>query len=72
MTLEQLRDETRAVVSLEEAARALGIGRTCAQEQARREGRLGPVPILRIGRLYKVPTSALQRALGIEPAAMRG
>jgi excisionase family DNA binding protein len=53
---------TRATVTVEEAARLLGIGRETAYQQARL-GRLGPVPVYRIGRRLVVPRRALERAL---------
>jgi hypothetical protein len=40
----------------------LGVGRSTAYEQARL-GRLGPVPVFRIGRRLVVPREALERAL---------
>lgn len=63
------RDELLALpatVDLVTAARALGIGRTTCYQLAR-AGEL-PVPVLRLGVRYRVPTSALLTALGIEPA----
>jgi excisionase family DNA binding protein len=56
---------TRATVTVAEAARLLGIGRETAYQQARR-GRLGPIPVLRIGRRFVVPRPALERALAGE------
>jgi excisionase family DNA binding protein len=53
---------TRATVTVEEAARLLGISRETAYQQARL-GRLGPVPVYRIGRRLVVPREALERAL---------
>jgi predicted site-specific integrase-resolvase len=52
------------VVDLVTAAKALGIGRTRAFELARR-GEF-PVPVLRVGMTYRVPTTPLRRLLGIE------
>jgi hypothetical protein len=52
-----------AVVSLVTAARALGIGRTRAFELARRGA--FPVPVLRVGLTYRVPTAPLLRLLGL-------
>jgi hypothetical protein len=54
-----------AVVDLVTAARALGIGRTRAFELTRR-GEF-PVPVLRVGRTYRVPTAGLLRLLGLAP-----
>jgi Helix-turn-helix domain len=48
------------------AARALGIGRTTAYELAR-AGEF-PTPILRLGARYRVVTSGLLAALGLDAA----
>ena len=63
------RDELLALpatVDLVTAARALGIGRTTAYQLAR-AGEL-PVPVLRLGARYRVPTAALLTALGVSPS----
>jgi hypothetical protein len=52
-----------AVVNLVTAARALAIGRTRAFELARRG--TFPVPVLRVGVTYRVPTAPLLRLLGL-------
>jgi hypothetical protein len=52
------------VVDLVTAGRALGIGRTRAFELARR-GEF-PVPVLRVGLTYRVPTAPLLKALGVD------
>lgn len=57
------------VVDLETAARALGIGRTNAYQLARRDQ--FPCAVIRAGRIYRVPTAGLLRALQVvetEPA----
>lgn len=51
------------------AARALGIGKTSAYT-AIREGTF-PVPVLRVGARYVVPTAGLKAALGLVPAIPR-
>ncbi len=51
-------------VDLRTAARALGIGSTTAYRLIREHE--FPCPVLRIGRRYRIPTSELMRALGIE------
>jgi hypothetical protein len=51
------------VVDVPTAGRALGIGSTLAYELAK-AGRLG-VPVLKVGRLYKVPRAGLLEVLGI-------
>ncbi|HEY7064277.1 MAG TPA: helix-turn-helix domain-containing protein [Chloroflexota bacterium] len=50
----------RQTISVQEAARLLGIGRTSAYLAVRR----GDLPVLRIGRRYVVPRVALERLLG--------
>jgi hypothetical protein len=52
-----------AVVDLQTAARALSIGRTRAFELVRRDE--FPVPVLRVGVTYRVPTAPLLRLLGL-------
>jgi len=52
-----------AVVDLITAGKALGIGRTRAFELARR-GEY-PVPVLRVGVTYRVPTEPLLQLLGL-------
>ncbi|MDP9397268.1 MAG: DNA-binding protein [Actinomycetota bacterium] len=54
-----------AVVDVPTAARALGIGTTLAYELAKND-QLG-VPVLRLGRLYRVPRAGLLEALGLTP-----
>ena len=49
-------------VSIESACAELGIGRTLGYELAK-SGRF-PVPILRLGRLYRVPAVGLRSLLG--------
>jgi excisionase family DNA binding protein len=49
----------RQTLTVEEAARVLGISRSSAYEAARR----GELPIVRIGRRYVVPRAALERLL---------
>jgi len=55
-----------AAVDLTTAARALGLGRTKAQELAR-SGQW-PTPLLRLGAQYRVPTAALLRLLEVTPS----
>ena len=52
--------ETRATITVEEAAALLGIGRTAAYEAARR----GQLPTRRLGRRLLVPVPALLEWLG--------
>lgn len=51
----------RATVSVEEAARFLGVGRSAAYEAARR----GELPTRRLGRRVLVPVPALRDWLGV-------
>ena len=53
----------KATVSIPEAARLLGIGRTTAYELASR-GEF-PVPVLRVGRQFRVPLAGMARVLGL-------
>lgn len=60
------RDEAAAlppVVDLPTAAKVLGLGRSAAYELVR-EGEW-PTPILRLGRLIRVPTAPLLELIGI-------
>ncbi len=50
----------RQTVTVEEAARALGIGRGSAYEAVKR----GDIPSIRVGRRIVVPRAALERLLG--------
>ncbi len=62
MTADELR-ALPAVVDLPTAARALGLGRSAAYELVR----LGawPTPVLRLGRLIRVPSAPLLELLGL-------
>jgi hypothetical protein len=57
-------------VDLTTAGRAFGLGRTKAFELARQDR--FPVRILRVGRKYRVPRSAIFEALGIGSAEAVG
>jgi excisionase family DNA binding protein len=57
----------RRTMNLEELATSLGIGRSLVYDLARR-GEL-PVPVLKLGRRFVVPRSAVERLLGVEDAA---
>jgi predicted DNA-binding transcriptional regulator AlpA len=66
-------DEVHAlpvVVDLPTAARALGLGRNTAYELVRSGA--WPTPVLRLGRLIKVPRSSLLDLLGIPTTTERG
>jgi excisionase family DNA binding protein len=58
------RDESSAVFDLLEAARLLGVGRTLAYQLVR-DGRW-PTPVVRIGRLIKIPKKPLLDYLGAD------
>lgn len=70
MTTEQLamtREDLlalSAVLDLTTAAGVLGIGRTCAYELVRTG--TWPTPVLRVGRLIRIPTAPLLELLGVE------
>lgn len=51
------RDRGRAVLDLCEAAALLGVGRTTAYKLVREQK--WPTPVLRLGRLIKIPTQPL-------------
>lgn len=53
------RTVERVCISVEEAGRALGIGRNSAYEAVRR----GQIPSLKIGGRYVIPRKALERLL---------
>ncbi|GAA0252836.1 hypothetical protein GCM10009527_056210 [Actinomadura nitritigenes] len=53
-------------ISVDTAARAMGLGRTRAYQLARR-GEF-PCKVIRIGASYRVVTVDLRRLLGIEPS----
>ena len=52
---------TKATISVEQAAKVLGLGRTAAYEAARR----GEFPTRRLGRRVVVPVPALLEWLGV-------
>ncbi|MBO0512400.1 DNA-binding protein [Streptomyces beijiangensis] len=66
MTLQELL-ALPLTVSVETAARALGIGKSKAYELLRRDE--FPVRTLKLGEVVKVPTGALWEVLGVAPAA---
>lgn len=66
LTSEELR-ALPAAVDLVTAGRAFGIGRTKAHELVR-AGEF-PVPVLRLGRTYRVTRADLLRALGEDAAS---
>ena len=64
-------DELPTVLTIEEAAAVLRIGRTSAYELARQwratDGRVG-LPVVRLGRQLRVPRTALVRLLELDDA----
>lgn len=58
--------ELPVVVDVPTAGRAFGMGTTLAYELAK-AGQF-PCPVLRVGRLYRVPRAGLLQALGIPEA----
>lgn len=58
----------RATLTIDEAAQALGIGRTLIYEEVRRTGQLAGVRVLRVGKRWLVPRQAFERALAGETA----
>jgi excisionase family DNA binding protein len=65
MTVAEL-DALPVSVDLATAARALGLGRTKAHELARADE--FPIPVLRLGRRYRVKRADLLEFLGHQPA----
>ncbi|HVA43779.1 MAG TPA: helix-turn-helix domain-containing protein [Acidimicrobiales bacterium] len=62
-------DELPVVLTIEEAAAVLRIGRTAAYELTRRyraSGGKAGLPVLTVGRQLRVPRAALARMLGLE------
>lgn len=64
MTLQELVDNGRTVITVEEAAEALNLKRTATYEAVRR----GQLPSLRLGRRLFVPLPALLRLLEGPPS----
>ena len=54
-----IADDDRLVLTIEEAGKLLGLGRSGTYEAARR----GDIPVLRIGRRWLVPRVALDKML---------
>jgi predicted DNA-binding transcriptional regulator AlpA len=54
------------VIDLATAARLLGVGRTAAYELVRTNR--WPTPVIRVGKLIRVPSAPLLRLLGLAPA----
>ena len=70
--MKSVTPEEPLVLTVEEAARILRIGRSAAYEQARRfiaTGGAEGLPALRLGRRLRVPREALNRMLAIRGEA---
>ncbi len=63
MTREELL-QLPAVVDVPTAAEVLGVGRSCAYELVRSGD--WPTPVLRFGRLIRVPSAPLLELLGVD------
>ena len=68
MTVDDVR-ALPAVVDLPTAAAVLGLGRSAAYELVRTGG--WPTPVLRLGRLIKIPSAPLVALLCVDGAAAR-
>jgi len=64
MTTSALPKQLPPVLDLPTAARLLGIGRTAAYQLVKQDQ--WPTPVIRIGRLIRVPTAPLLAILGID------
>jgi len=62
-----IREAVRATVTVEEAARILGVGRSLAYEQIRAGA--FPCPVIRIGTRYVISRQALDHVLAVEAPA---
>jgi predicted DNA-binding transcriptional regulator AlpA len=64
MTTSTFPEQLPPVLDLPTAARLLGIGRTAAYQLVKQDQ--WPTPVIRIGRLIRVPTAPLLALLGID------
>lgn len=64
VTVDELLD-LPTVVDVPTAAQALGLGRSAAYELVRTGS--WPTPVIRLGKLIRVPRSALLELLGVAP-----
>lgn len=65
MSEDILRVLTQPTVDLLLAGRVLGIG----ERAARNAAKAGEIPTIKVGRLYRVPTSKLREMLGLTQEA---
>jgi predicted DNA-binding transcriptional regulator AlpA len=64
MTTSVLPEQLPPVLDVPTAARLLGIGRTAAYQLVKQDR--WPTPVIRIGRLIRVPTAPLLAILGMD------
>jgi predicted DNA-binding transcriptional regulator AlpA len=64
MTTATFPEKLPPVLDLPTAARLLGIGRTAAYQLVKQDQ--WPTPVIRIGRLIRIPTAPLLAILGID------
>lgn len=64
MTAQQMAGLTRETITVEEAAKRLGVGRNSAYEAAKR----GEIPSIRIGKRLVVPVAPFERMLNGDAA----
>ncbi len=64
-----MMDCARETISVEEAGRRLGIGRTTSFKLARQGSLCEGVPVLKLGRKLRVPVRGLERVLEGREAA---
>ena len=62
-------DQLPPLVDVPTAAAILGIGRTLAYDLVKTDR--WPTPVLRIGKLIRIPTAGLQRLLDGAPGSVR-
>ena len=60
-------DQLPALIDVPTAAAVLGIGRSLAYDLVRTDR--WPTPVLRVGKLIRIPTAALSRLLDADTAA---
>jgi predicted DNA-binding transcriptional regulator AlpA len=64
MTTSAFPEQLSPVLDVPTAARLLGIGRTAAYQLVKQDQ--WPTPVIRIGRLIRVPTAPLLALLGVD------
>ena len=60
-----LPSQSKATLTIPEAATLLGVGRNLAYQSAAEDGELAGVPVIRVGRRMVVPRARLLAALGL-------